>query len=66
MPHRGTGRRSTTLNGAGPGADADPHTRDGRAPLPRITGLTPEERLALEMELVDRSIVYARDHLGLG
>ena len=37
-----------------------------RAPLPRITGLTPEERLALEMELVDRSIVYARDHLGLG
>jgi sugar phosphate isomerase/epimerase len=37
-----------------------------RAPLPRIGGLTAEERLALEMELVDRSIVYARDHLGLG
>ena len=36
-----------------------------RAPLPRITGLTAEERLALEMELVDRSIVYARDRLGL-
>ncbi len=36
-----------------------------RAPLPRISGLTAEERLALEMELVDRSIVYARDHLGL-
>jgi 3-oxoisoapionate decarboxylase len=36
-----------------------------KAPLPRISGLTPEERLALEMELVDRSIVYARDHLGL-
>jgi hypothetical protein len=36
-----------------------------RAPLPRITGLSPEERAALEMELVDRSIVYARDHLGL-
>jgi sugar phosphate isomerase/epimerase len=36
-----------------------------RAPLPRITGLTPEARLALEMDLVERSIVYARDHLGL-
>ena len=36
-----------------------------RAPLPRITGLTPDERYALELELVDRSIVYARDHLGL-
>ena len=36
-----------------------------RAPLPRITGLSPEERAALEMELVDRSIVYARDELGL-
>jgi hypothetical protein len=36
-----------------------------RSPLPRITGLTPEQRLALEMDLVDRSIVYARDQLGL-
>jgi 3-oxoisoapionate decarboxylase len=36
-----------------------------QSPLPRITGLSPEQRLALEMELVDRSIVYARDHLGL-
>jgi 3-oxoisoapionate decarboxylase len=36
-----------------------------RSPLPRITGLTPEERYALELEFVDRSIVYARDHLGL-
>jgi sugar phosphate isomerase/epimerase len=36
-----------------------------KAPLPRITGLTPDERLALEMELVERSIVYARDRLGL-
>jgi sugar phosphate isomerase/epimerase len=36
-----------------------------RTPLPRITGLTAEARLALEMELVDRSIVYAREHLGL-
>jgi sugar phosphate isomerase/epimerase len=37
-----------------------------RAPLPRISGLTPEERLALEHELVDRSIVYAQNQLGLG
>lgn len=36
-----------------------------RTPLPRITGLTPDERYALERELVDRSIVYARDQLGL-
>jgi len=36
-----------------------------RTPLPRITGLTPEARLQLEMDLVERSIVYARDHLGL-
>ncbi len=36
-----------------------------RTPLPRISGLTPEGRLQLEMELVDRSIVFARDHLGL-
>lgn len=37
-----------------------------RAPLPTIAGLTTEERYALELELVDRSITYARDHLGLG
>jgi 3-oxoisoapionate decarboxylase len=36
-----------------------------RSPLPRITGLTPEERYALELEFVDRSIVYARDQLEL-
>lgn len=36
-----------------------------RMPLPRITGLSPERRFALEMELVERSIAYARDHLGL-
>jgi 3-oxoisoapionate decarboxylase len=36
-----------------------------KSPLPRITGLGAEQRLALEMELVDRSIIYARDHLGL-
>ena len=36
-----------------------------RRPLPRITGLTDAARLDLEMELVDRSIVYARDKLGL-
>jgi sugar phosphate isomerase/epimerase len=36
-----------------------------RAPLPRITGLTPEATLKLEFELVDRSISYAREQLGL-
>ena len=35
-------------------------------PLPRITGLDPDQQLALEHELVDRSICYARDRLGLG
>jgi sugar phosphate isomerase/epimerase len=36
-----------------------------RVPLPRISGLTNEQRFALEKELVDRSIDYARDVLGL-
>jgi len=36
-----------------------------RKPLPKITGLTPEERLKLEFELVDRSITYGRQQLGL-
>jgi hypothetical protein len=36
-----------------------------RRPLPRIAGLTTDQRYALERELVERSIVYARDHLGL-
>ena len=36
-----------------------------RAPLPHITGLTPEARLKLEFDLVDRSIKYAREQLGL-
>lgn len=36
------------------------------APLPRISGLSPEDRYSLEVELVGRSIAYARDHLGLG
>jgi hypothetical protein len=36
-----------------------------RSPLPRITGLTPDERFALEKTLVERSIVYAREVLGL-
>jgi len=36
-----------------------------RAPLPRITGLSDEARLQLEMDLVDRSILYARERLGL-
>jgi sugar phosphate isomerase/epimerase len=37
-----------------------------KAPLPRTSGLSVEERFALERELVDRSITYAREHLGLG
>jgi sugar phosphate isomerase/epimerase len=36
-----------------------------RPPLPRISGLDPAGRLALEQELVDRSIRYAAGHLGL-
>ena len=36
------------------------------ASLPRISGLTPEERYALEREFVDRSIDYACRELGLG
>ncbi len=36
-----------------------------RRPLPRITGLSPEDRLKLEFEMVDRSITYARDQLGM-
>ena len=37
-----------------------------RGPLPRISGLSPDERYALEVELVTRSIDYAREELGLG
>lgn len=36
-----------------------------KAPLPRTNGLSVEERFALERELVDRSITYARERLGL-
>jgi hypothetical protein len=36
-----------------------------RRPLPSIAGLSNEARLKLELELVDRSINYAREHLGL-
>jgi hypothetical protein len=36
-----------------------------RVPLPRISGLTNDERFALEKSLVDRSIDYARNVLGL-
>jgi len=36
-----------------------------RTPLPRISGLDADQRLALEHECVDRSIRYAREHLGL-
>jgi 3-oxoisoapionate decarboxylase len=37
-----------------------------RPPLPRITGLDPAGRRALEDEFVDRSIRYAAESLGLG
>lgn len=36
-----------------------------RAPLPRISGLSEEQRYALELDCVNRSIEYARAHLGL-
>lgn len=36
-----------------------------RQPLPRTSGLSVEERYALEIEFVTRSITYARTHLGL-
>jgi 3-oxoisoapionate decarboxylase len=36
-----------------------------RSPLPRISGLSPEDRYALEVEHVTRSIDYARAQLGL-
>ena len=36
-----------------------------RAPLPRISGLSEEQRYALELEHVNRSIEYARAHLDL-
>lgn len=36
-----------------------------KSPLPRISGLSPDQRYALERDLVNRSIDYARDHLGL-
>jgi 3-oxoisoapionate decarboxylase len=36
-----------------------------RQPLPRITGLDPEQRTALEYEMVGRSIRFAAEHLGL-
>jgi sugar phosphate isomerase/epimerase len=39
--------------------------RQNRAPLPRIAGLDPDQRRALEDEMVDRSIRYAREVLGL-
>lgn len=36
-----------------------------KPPLPRISGLDPAQRLAREYECVNRSIDYAREHLGL-
>jgi 3-oxoisoapionate decarboxylase len=35
-----------------------------RSPLPHISGLTPEARVKLELDMVDRSITYAREQLG--
>lgn len=35
------------------------------APLPRISGLSEDQRYALELELVNRSIAYATAYLGL-
>jgi sugar phosphate isomerase/epimerase len=37
-----------------------------RHPLPTILGLSTEQRYALELEYIGRSITYAREHLGLG
>jgi sugar phosphate isomerase/epimerase len=39
-------------------------TTPPRRPLPQTTGLTPAEGLALEDDMINRSIVYAREHLG--
>jgi hypothetical protein len=36
-----------------------------KAPLPKVTGLSPAEALRLEDELINRSIAYARQHLSL-
>ena len=36
-----------------------------KQPLPRISGLSAEQRYALEVDLVNRSIAYAGAHLGL-
>jgi sugar phosphate isomerase/epimerase len=40
-------------------------SRSARPQLPRISGLDADQRLALEHQSVDRSIRYAREHLGL-
>jgi hypothetical protein len=37
-----------------------------QTPMPGTRGLSVEERYALEVKYVDRSIEYARAHLGLG
>src|SRR5262249_56118979 len=39
--------------------------RAPRRPLPRVSGLTAEQRLAAEEDNVRRSLAYARKHLGL-
>jgi 3-oxoisoapionate decarboxylase len=40
--------------------------RQNATPLPRIAGLDADQRRSLEDEMVDRSIRYARERLGLG
>ena len=40
--------------------------RQNGTPLPRIAGLDADQRRSLEDEMVDRSIRYARERLGLG
>jgi len=40
--------------------------RQNATPLPRIAGLDADQRRSLENEMVDRSIRYARERLGLG
>lgn len=44
---------------------AQVRTHKPKAPLPRIGGLPDDQRYALELDQVSRSIEYARSHLGL-
>jgi len=51
--------RPASRTGTAGGAGEEPSR-----PLPNILGLTQEERLMLEFEMVDQSTTYARDRLG--